>query len=214
MKSKKEQAVSAMKPRAFWRACLPVLLSGLLAPTAWGAYKIVGPDGRITYTDRPPAGQAAQPLSKPKAGVSAVALPYELQQIVNRHPVTLYTTRECSACETGRQLLQSRGVPYTEKTVDTPDDIRVFNAQENSTQLPTLKVGGKQIIGLQQSEWNAYLDAAGYPQQSKLPPGYAQPEASPLVPPKAPSDSKGDRRNDDDRPFAPTIGNPPEGFRF
>ncbi len=214
MKSKKEQAVSAMNPRAFWRACLPVLLSGLLAPAAWGAYKIVGPDGRITYTDRPPAGQAAQPLGKPKAGVTAVALPYELQQLVNRHPVTLYTTRECSACETGRQLLQSRGVPYAEKTVDTPDDIRAFSAQENSTQLPMLKVGGKQIIGLQQAEWNAYLDAAGYPQQSKLPPGYTQPEASPLAPPKPASSATGDRRNEDDRPFAPTIGNPPEGFRF
>lgn len=206
--------MSAMKPRAFWRACLPVLLSGLLAPAAWAAYKIVGPDGRVTYTDRPPAGQPAQPLSKPRAGVSAVALPFELQQLVNRHPVTLYTARECSACETGRQLLQSRGVPYTEKTVDTPDDIRAFSATENSTQLPTLRVGGKQIIGLQQSEWNAYLDAAGYPQQSALPPGYVQPPASPLAPPKPPAGGTGERRNEDERPFAPTIGNPPEGFRF
>lgn len=206
--------MSAMKPRAFWRACLPVLLSGLMAPAAWGAYKVVGPDGRVTYTDRPPAGEVAQPVGKPQAGVSTVALPYELQQVVNRHPVTLYTTRECSVCETGRQLLRSRGVPYTEKTVDTPEDIRAFNAQESSNRLPTLRIGGKQIIGLQQTEWNTYLDAAGYPQQSKLPPGYTQPEATPLVPPKPASSATGDRRNEDDRPFAPTIGNPPEGFRF
>lgn len=206
--------MSAMKPQALWRACLPLLLSGLLAPTAWAAYKIVGPDGRVTYTDRPPVGQGAQPLNKPRAGVGGVPLPYELQQVVSRHPVTLYTTRECAACETGRQLLRSRGIPYTEKTVDTPDDIRAFNAQENSTQLPTLKVGGKQIIGLQQSEWNAYLDAAGYPQQSKLPPGYVQPAASPLVPPTLTPDSPGSRPDAGDRPFAPTIGNPPEGFRF
>lgn len=213
MKSHKEPAVSALNPRVFWRACLPVLLCGLLAP-AWGAYKIVGPDGRVTYTDRPPVGEGAQALGKPKASVSAVALPYELQQVVNRHPVTLYTTRECTACAAGRQLLQSRGVPFVEKTVDTPEDIRAFNTQESSTQLPLLKVGGKQIIGLQQAEWSAYLDAAGYPPQSKLPPGYTQPEASPLVPPKPASSPSGDRRNDNDRPFAPTIGNPPEGFRF
>ncbi|WP_286743276.1 glutaredoxin family protein [Aquabacterium sp. UBA2148] len=206
--------MSATNHRAFWRACLPALLSALLAPAAWGAYKIVGPDGRVTYTDRPPVGEGAQALGKSRAGVSTVALPYELQQVVNRHPVTLYTMRECGACASGRQLLQSRGVPYTEKTVDTPEDVRAFNAQENSTQLPLLKVGGKQIIGLQQSEWNAYLDAAGYPQQSKLPPGYTQPEASPLAPPKPASSPAGDRRNESDRPFAPTIGNPPEGFRF
>ncbi len=206
--------MSAMNPRAFWRACLPVLLSGLLAPAAWGAYKIVGPDGRITYTDRPPVGENAQALGKPKVGSSAIALPYELQQVVNRHPVTLYTGRECTVCETGRQLLQSRGVPYTEKTVDTPEDIRAFSAQENSSQLPTLKVGGKQLIGLQQAEWNAYLDAAGYPQQSKLPAGYVQPAATSLAPPKPAADGRGNGRNEDDRPFAPTIGNPPEGFRF
>jgi len=212
MKSKKEQAVSAMKSRAFLRACLPMLMSGLLAPAAWGAYKIVGPDGSVTYTDRPPVGQSAQSLGKPKAGISGVSLPYELQQVVNRHPVTLYTARDCNSCEAGRQLLQSRGVPFVEKTVDTPDDIRAFTAQENSSQLPLLKVGGKQLIGLQQSEWSAYLDAAGYPQQSKLPPGYVQPAAAPLAPPKVINNS--DRRNDDDRPFAPSIGNPPEGFRF
>lgn len=206
--------MSAMNPRVFWRACLPVLLSALMLPSAWGAYKIVGPDGRITYTDRPPAGEAAQALGKPKVGGSAVALPYELQQVVNRHPVVLYTTRECATCETGRQMLQSRGVPYTEKTVDTPEDIRAFSALENSSKLPTLKVGGKQIIGLQQSEWTAYLDAAGYPQQSKLPVGYVRPAASPLAPAKPVTDSQGDRRDDSNRPFAPTIGNPPEGFRF
>lgn len=206
--------MSAIKTRALWRACLPVLLSGLMAPAAWGAYKIVGPDGRVTYTDRPPVGAAAQALGKPKAGVSAVSLPYELQQLVNRHPVTLYTARECGVCESGRQLLQARGIPYTEKTVDTPDDVRAFNAQENSSKLPTLRIGGKQIVGLQQSEWHAYLDAAGYPQQSKLPPGYVQPEASPLAPSKPASSGSGERRNDDDRPFAPSIGNPPEGFRF
>jgi len=214
MKSKKEPSVSAMNPRAFWRACLPILLSGLLAPAAWGAYKIVGPDGSITYTDRPAPGQPAQPLRKPSASVSAANLPYELQQVVNRHPVTIYTARECPTCETGRQLLQARGVPYVEKTIDTPEDIRAFKAQENSDKLPTLRIGGKQLTGLQQSEWNTYLDAAGYPQQSALPPGYVQPPASPLVAPKPAPDSQGDRRNPDDRPFAPTIGNPPEGFRF
>ena len=206
--------MSAMKPRAHWLALLPALLCGLMAPAAWGAYKIVGPDGRVTYTDRPPAGEAAQALGKSKAGASGAALPYELQQVVNRHPVTLYTMRECATCETGRQMLQARGVPYTEKTVDTPEDIRAFNAQENSNKLPTLKIGGKQIIGLQQSEWHAYLDAAGYPQQSKLPVGYVQPAPSPLVPPKPAADIKADRPDADDRPFAPTIGNPPEGFRF
>lgn len=203
----------ASSPRAFWRACWPWMLCALLTPT-WAAYKVVGPDGRVTYTDRPPADLPAQALGKPRASSAAASLPFELQQVVNRHPVTLYTSRDCAVCETGRQLLRARGVPFTEKTVNTPEDIRALNAQEGSSQLPTLRIGGKQIIGLQQSEWTAYLDAAGYPQQSKLPLGYTQPEATPLAPPKAPAGAGSGERRDDAQPFAPTIGNPPEGFRF
>lgn len=136
--------------------------------------------------------------------------------MVNRHPVALYTSRECDACTSACQWLQTRGVPFAEKTVDTQDDVRAFNAQENSNQLPLLKIGAKQLTGWQQADWSAYLDAAGYPQQSKLPAGYVQPEATPLAPPKlAPSNAR-DRndREEGERPFAPAIGNPPGRLRF
>jgi glutaredoxin len=200
------------KPLPVW---LALLLCSLALP-AWAAYKIVGPDGRITYTDRPPSDQATQPVGKSKASTAAaVGLPYELQQATSRHPVTLYTSRECAFCDTARQLLRSRGVPYTEKTVNTPEDIRALSTLEGSNQLPTLRIGGKRIIGLQQSEWKAYLDAAGYPDQSKLPVGYVQPEASPLAPPKSEPNTQFDnKREGGDRPPAPTIGAPPSGIRF
>lgn len=200
------------KPFSAW---LALLICGLMMP-AWAAYKVVGPDGRITYTDRPPADQAAQSVGKAQSGaMAAVALPFELKQLANRHPVTLYTGRECAFCDTARQILRSRGIPHTEKTVNTPEDIRALNTQVGSNQLPTLRVGGKLIIGLQQAEWNTYLDAAGYPQQSKLPVGYVQPDALPLAPPKPESNTESDnKREGGDRPPAPIIGSPPAGIRF
>ena len=207
-----ERTMPTHKPFSVW---LALLLGGLMMP-AWAAYKVVGPDGRVTYTDRPPADQAPQPVGTAKSGATAaIALPYELQQVANRHPVTLYTGRECTFCDTARQLLRNRGIPYTEKTVNTPEDIRALSTQVGSNQVPTLRIGGKLIIGLQQAEWNAYFDAAGYPQQSKLPVGYVQPEALPLAPPKPASNTPSDnKREGGDRPSAPTIGAPPAGIRF
>ena len=113
-----------------------------------------------------------------------------------------------------RTLLTTRGIPFQERTVNGNQDVEALQKLSGQTSLPLLTIGTQQLPGFSDTQWAQYLDAAGYPQQSKLPPGYAQPEASPLVPPKPPADSQGDRRNDDDRPIAPTIGNPPEGFRF
>ena len=49
------------------------------------------------------------------------------------------------SCDAARQLLKSRGVPFTEKTVDTNEDIRLFKEREGSEQLPTVRIGKQQI---------------------------------------------------------------------
>ena len=66
-------------------------------------YKVVAPDGSVTYTDRPPAqsnlrvtpmGRNAPP---PVPGLE-VGLPLELRQALARYPVTLYTAADCPPC--------------------------------------------------------------------------------------------------------------------
>ncbi len=193
---------------------LPVALLGLSGP-AWALYKVVGPDGRVTYTDRAPHDQPARALKTNGASVSAEALPFELQKIVARFPVTLYTGKNCTPCDTARQMLKARGVPFTEKTVITDADIRQFRSQEATDQLPTVRIGQKQLSGLQHAEWTSYLDAAGYPARSALPPGYPYPEPSPLVPADAKSGSAS-QTSPESAPSTPVAppGNTPAGIRF
>jgi hypothetical protein len=68
-------------------------LTGLLAlcatlpMPAWALYKVVGPDGKVTYTDRAPANQEAQALRSNGATAQTDTLPYELQKVVTRYPV-------------------------------------------------------------------------------------------------------------------------------
>lgn len=148
----------------------------LLAPWSPVAaqYKVVAPDGSVTYTDRPPADTAARitPMSRsgaPGAAGSEPALPAELRQPAQRFPVVLYASAECAPCDTGRRLLQQRGIPYTERHVVTEDDAQALERLSGGRTLPALMIGGQSLRGFSEADWSAYLDAAGYPRQSRLP---------------------------------------------
>lgn len=150
-------------------------------------YRIVGPDGRVTFSDKPPTAEQGKVVPSSQSGQadsSASALPFELKSVAARYPVTLYTSKDCSICDSGRNILKSRGIPFAEKVVDSSDDISLFKTINSASTVPFLTVGNQKIQGFSDSEWNQYLDAAGYPKTSVLPASYRQSAASPLSPPK------------------------------
>ena len=170
-------------------AAIAILLP---AAPAWAQlYRSIGPDGRVTYTDIPPAAATgARTSSGNPGGTSAsatAALPYELAQATQKYPVTLYTSPGCAPCDSGRSLLVARGIPFTEKTVESNDDIAALKKIAGSASLPLLTIGGQQISGFQDSNWSQYLSAAGYPATSQLPGRYQRPSAAPLTTPKPPA---------------------------
>lgn len=151
-------------------------------------YRIVGPDGKVTFSDKPPEAAAPAPAAAatagaraPAAAAPAAALPFALRQVVTRYPVVLYTGKNCAPCGLGRSLLSARGVPFSEKTVNGNDDIDALQRLSGGTTLPFLTIGGQQIKGFSELEWTQFLDAAGYPKTSQLPAGYRQAAATPLV---------------------------------
>ncbi len=168
------------------------VLSALGAMPAQALFKVVNPDGTVTYTDRPPQPVAntrvtnlARPGS-PTVSEPDLSLPAELRQPALRHPVTLYTTSECSPCETGRQLLVARGIPYIERRVGNEEEAQAFERLFGTRTLPLLTIGAQPLKGLSDVEWTAYLDAAGYPKQARLPRGW-QARTAPMVERAAPA---------------------------
>jgi glutaredoxin len=168
----------------------PLLASLLMtlvcaAAQAQGVYRIVGPDGKVTFSDRPPA-EASAPPQPARAGAEAPGaangeLPFSLRQIANRYPVTLYTGSDCAPCTSARNLLTSRGIPFTERTVSSNEDIAALQRLSGATSLPFGTIGSQQLAGYSEAEWVQYLDAAGYPKQSQLPRNYRRPAPTPLV---------------------------------
>lgn len=195
-----------------------LLLSLLVSAGAHAQlYKWVGPDGKVTYSDTPPPASAKKVEEKSigTGSVAASGLPFELAEAVRANPVTLYTTSNCEGCDSGRELLNARGIPFTEKTVHSEDDIARLKQAGGTRQLPFVTIGKNKLTGVDPDEWNAALTAAGYPAASKLPPNYRNPAPQPAAPKKAetkPAAEEPARQEPDERP--PAAGNAPPGFRF
>jgi glutaredoxin len=202
------------------RIALGLVIGFLGAPAlAQGVYRIVGPDGRVSYSDQPPPAANARPAAAApgSAGPASPQLPFELRQISSRFPVTLYTSNECAPCNSGRNLLNARGIPYAEKTVGTNEDAEALKRLSGQVSLPLLTIGSQQIQGYSDGEWTQFLDAAGYPKQSALPTAYRRPAPTPLVavqaPTTAPKPTTAQVQPSAAPPVEPPVTNP-AGIRF
>ena len=187
-------------------------------------YKSVGPDGRVTYSDTPPA--AARQLETrplPSGAASGAALPYELAQVAKAQPVTLFTADKCAPCDAARSFLAARGVPYAEKTVASNDDIAALRAAGGDAQLPLLTIGRSKEKGFEEGAWNTALTAAGYPKSSQLPASWRNPAPQAAAPRSAPKAA--DAAEKPPAAIAPAMpaaaaeappaaGKAPPGFRF
>lgn len=147
---------------------------------AQGVYRSVGADGRVTFTDQPPDGPPTQTVAPAPTPVPSVELPFALRNVVSRYPVVLYTANDCAPCNSGRQLLEARGIPFAEKTVNTAQDAETFKRLSNGDSLPWLTLGQVSVKGFSAGEWNRSLEAAGYPAQSALPARYRRPPPVPV----------------------------------
>lgn len=158
-----------------------------LASGAQPVYRNVDANGKVTFSDQPAAAARVVPTGQGDGAASAavaggVSLPFELRQIVQRYPVVIYTGPACGPCAAGRTLLSTRGIPFSERTVNGADDLAALQKLSAQTSLPLLTIGSQQLRGFLDAEWTQYLDAAGYPKSVQLPAGYRNPPATPLVP--------------------------------
>ncbi len=195
------ERLTARPALAFVR-CLPLLLLlGVLPSHA--QYKIIGADGRVTYTDRAPSqtdGRVTALGAHTQLVSPEVELPFELRQPASRYPVTLYVTSgACEPCDSGRALLRQRGIPYAEKQVRSAEDSEALEKLSGGRDAPTLTIGSQIVRGMATDLWTSYLDAAGYPRESKLPATYVHRAATPVV----------ERREAVARPTPRSVAEPP-----
>jgi glutaredoxin len=197
---------------------LVIAASGAQAQTV---YRIIGADGKVTFSDKPPANEQQGKVSTTGVGAAAAAsgaaLPFELRQVVSKYPVTLYTSADCAPCASGRSLLTSRGIPFSERTVTSAEDVAALQKLSGQSALPVLTIGAQRVKGFSDLEWSQDLDAAGYPKTSQLPASYRNPPAAPLVSVQKPAPAKAEEKPDaPEVPVTPAAPSPqnPAGISF
>jgi glutaredoxin len=173
---------------------LAVLAGSLASPLlqAQQVYRIIGPGGKVTFSDRPAPSVSHAKVSETTTASAAgdavpAGLPYELRQVVLKYPVGLYTTDNCGPCDAARSMLTSRGIPFSERTITTAEDNEALKRLSGEAALPFLTIGSQQLKGFSDAEWTQFLNAAGYPKSSVLPASYRPPAPAPLVAAKAAS---------------------------
>jgi len=145
-----------------------VLLSSLaLAQT----YRWIDPaSGRVMITDTPPPGNVK--ILNRTQNVTPEAdgqLSYATRRAMENFPVTLYTSADCiEECKLARNLLNKRGVPFSEKMVQTAADMEELKTLIGGVFVPVLKVGKQSYKGFAEGGYHNLLDLAGYPASAPL----------------------------------------------
>lgn len=139
--------------------CLALACTSAFAET----YRWVDSTGRVIVSDTPPPGKA-QKLVKTGDGESGDNQSFAVKRAAENFPVTLYTSADCvSECKQARDLLNARGVPFSEKMLQKQEDLDELKKLVGDTFVPSLKVGKQASRGFEAGSYNNLLDLAGYP---------------------------------------------------
>lgn len=136
-------------------------------------YRWLDEKGRVQYTDTPPPPGAKDVRKKNlSAGAAAApAEPYAVQVARKNYPVTLYSSPDCGDwCDKARALLNQRGIPFTEVSAATAEQVDELRKITGANTVPTMLVGKSVHKGFAADDYHRALDVAGYPAAGLLPP--------------------------------------------
>lgn len=156
---------------------------GLSDPSVKIFYRWTDYRGQINYGDRPPPdAQNLLRIDLRQVGEQTqLLLPYQVRRAASNFPVMLFTATNCPACNSAREFMTRRGVPFAERTVETSDDGMELKRLTNAEGVPVATVGTQVLVAFDPADWSNAFDATGYPATSQLPPGFRQEPARPLT---------------------------------
>ncbi|WP_334188309.1 glutaredoxin family protein [Noviherbaspirillum sp.] len=137
-------------------------------------YKTIGPDGRISYSDTPPADAKVQktmsysPLPASPVAESARRHRAELEASLQRRSsetatsgegIRLFTAVWCGYCTKAKAYLGQKGIAYQEYDIDTPAGKSAFAQAGAGTGIPLLLWKDKRQQGFSQAGYDALFES-------------------------------------------------------
>ncbi len=149
-------------------AWLVLVLLASAAAAAQTMYRWIDPKtgGTVISDQSPPPGTPN--VTRYTAGSSGTGerqTPYAVRRASDKFPVVLYSAASCTTtCQQARDFLNQRGVPFTEKVLNTQEEFAgLARALGNEVVLPSISVGRQQARGFVPAARNDLLDAAADP---------------------------------------------------
>ena len=176
-----------MKRIAWLLACM------LAAPAQAAMYKWVDAQGRVQYTDTPPPADAKKVQEQRiiQNTIQTGGTPFAVQDAARRNPVTLWMNDCGDLCNRAREFLAKRGVPHSLRNPSRQGEQDAWKkASSGDNSVPLLVIGSSSVKGFDEAQWNAALDAAGYPRTAPavkvqaIPPAASAPAAPAPAPAK------------------------------
>ena len=138
-------------------------------------YKVVGPDGKITYTDQLPADRksttALQFADAPTTPLPASVLKYQAglqKSLANRLALsksigggtpTLFSASWCGYCKQAKAFMNARGIRFHEVDIDTPEGGRAYFEAGGARGVPLLIADGKRQSGFSAESYDGFFSA-------------------------------------------------------
>ena len=126
-------------------------------------YKVVGPDGEITYSDKPPPNNARTNTLEfrnlPSSPLPAHVLRFREQleksaasritaaRATRDSDAVLFTASWCGHCKRAKTHLAAAQISYVEYDIENVDGMRAFIAAGGSGGVPLLVAGERRIQG-------------------------------------------------------------------
>lgn len=127
-------------------------------------YRWLDSGGRTVVSDTPPPGKSKGVVKTGGKAEPGDNMPFAVKKAAEAFPVTLFTAADCiKECKDARDLLNSRGVPFTEKMLQKPEEVEELKQLVGDVFVPSLKVGGQRFRGFESGAYHNLLDLAGYP---------------------------------------------------
>ena len=142
-------------------ACLVFIASFAQSASADQLYKWVDSQGRVTYQNTPPPGNATDVV---KSGLTASPEDNTVvEESFETDPIKFYTKPECATCEQARSYFEEMEIPFEEINI-SEDEAQAEKMQKNfgHNNVPTVKVGNKSITGYEKNTMAKILKDAGY----------------------------------------------------
>jgi glutaredoxin len=146
----------------------------------WSAdtvYKVVQPDGTVTYSDRPSTDGSSQKFefhNLPATPLPESALKFRAEieksiksrALAQRDPqpgeLRFFTAKWCPHCRRAKAYLEQRRLPYTEYDIDTADGMAAF-VQASGHAVPLLVSSSGRVQGYSEAKYEQFLSAVRRP---------------------------------------------------